>query len=171
MKIRFLRSPRCFAPLAASCLLLSLAGFAHGQDSIILPIVVHKVADLSGTLKDLTITPTANGNYLKVKGLITLRNSGTKAAKDVTAAVYISATGTLEATAKPIITLDLANFFAGDGKVAPKTKLSIPLKYKVPSLLAAALSGQYVIVELSASDVAAGSKGTEIIYGPLPTIP
>ena len=129
--------------------------------------IVRVGPDLSGSLSDLSIKPIKGGTLIKVAAVVTLKNSGSATARAVAATVYLSSTATLKAGEQPLAKLELATYRDGNGKVKPGVKVSIPLQYKLSPLLAAGLSGQYLIVVLSAEDY---SK-TAIVYGPLPKVP
>jgi hypothetical protein len=132
--------------------------------------IVARVPNLSGKLTGVTVKLNPSGKSFKVRGRLTLENTGLKVAKKVTAAVYLSPETTLSTTARPLITLDIADFFAGDGKIKPGDKVSIELKKNVPKLLAATLSGQYIIIVLSGSNVPS-DLSKPIVFGPLPKVP
>jgi hypothetical protein len=174
---------RRIVTFATSFLLLSVGCFAQAPSESPEPIVdpiggpigpikpIGSLApDLSGTLSGVTLKPTASGKFLRVKGKLMILNSGFTTAKKVTASVYLSPDKTLTSTEQPLVVLDVATFFNGDGKVRAHATVTIPLSEKVRALLAPALSGQYVIIVLAGSNVPK-DLSTPIVYGPLPKVP
>ncbi len=150
--------------LCAACVLTGVS-VVRAQTTEISP--PNKAPLLSGTFSGLSIAPTTNGKYVKLKALLTLLNSGNKAAKDVTATVYLSSDNTLDSGDFKVTTLDLATFFDGDGNIGKGKSVNVPLKYKAPALLASSLNGQYVIIVLAAADQSVETTSTPIVIGPL----
>ena len=126
-----------------------------------------KVPVLVGQLVTPVIKKVTNGNGIRVKTGVSLSNTGTKAAKDVTVTAYLSDDATLSADDTKLITLDLADYNAGSSKLLKGQTLSVPLHYKVPAGIAAALEGKYLIFVISASNATAS---TTVVFGPI-TIP
>ena len=74
--------------------------------------VAAKAPALSGTAGELKVGNSADGSKLRVKTSVSVTNSGTKAAKGVTATVYLSDDAVLDTTEDTkIATLSLADFF------------------------------------------------------------
>lgn len=131
-----------------------------------------KAPQLSGSFSDLSFEPNKSGSKVKLKALLTLVNSGAKAARNVTAAVYLSSDATLDESDQLVVTLHLSDFADGVAKLKKSSQTTLPLKYKVPSLLGSFLAGQYVIVVLGADNLPVGTdNSTQIVIGPLPSIP
>ncbi len=115
---------------------------------------------LSGSAGDLKITTTPDGNLLRVKTAVAVSNTGTKAAKNVTATVYLSDDAVLDADDTKLATLKLADYFSGVTKLARGQTLSLPIKHKVPAAVASVLEGKYLIVVLDADSASLASLAT-----------
>ena len=113
-----------------------------------------KAPALSGTAGELKVGNSADGSKLRVKTSVAVTNSGTKAAKGVTATVYLSDDAVLDTTEDTkIATLSLADFFPETGgKIGKKQTLTLPIKHSVPAALADYLNGKYLIVVLDATN-------------------
>lgn len=126
-----------------------------------------KAPALSGSAGDLKITTTDGGNMTRVKTLLSLGNTGTKAAKNVTATVYLSDDNKLDASDTKIKTLHLKDY-APDAKLAKGQTLSLPIKQKVPTAIASYLEGKYIIAVLEADSPAVP---VQVVVGPIHLAP
>jgi hypothetical protein len=125
---------------------------------------------LSGHFTDLTVKTTKAGNFVKVKGLLTIENIGRKVARNVRVAVYLSPDQARTPGAGPIAKLELSEYHNGNGKIKELGIVTIPIEYKLPTLIASNLSGKYLIFVLAANNFRA-KAGAPIVEGPLPTVP
>jgi hypothetical protein len=141
-----------------------------GPAPVVPPIGSFTGPFLVGHFSGLTVKPTKAGNFVKVKGLLTIVNSGLKVAKNVRVIVYLSPDGTRTPGDAPISKLELAAFDHGDGKIEERRTETIPLKYKLPTLIAANLAGKYLIFVFVANNFPA-KDGTPVVEGPLPKVP
>jgi hypothetical protein len=141
-----------------------------GPAPIVPPVGSADGPYLRGHLSDLTIKPTKTGKFVKVKGMLKIENIGRKLARSVRASVYLSPDRTRDQGAELIAKLDLAAYDHGDGKIKELGSATIPLEYKLPTLIASNLTGKYLILVLAAKGFPAGD-GAPIVEGPLPKVP
>ena len=156
---------RSLSQLASPHPLLSVVA-----DSVVQPVSQAdpaKVPVLASQLVGTVVKKIANGNAIRIKTAVFLNNTGNKAAKDVTVTVYLSDDGTLSDDDTKLITLNLADYNAGSGKVGKGQAFAIPLNYKVSAGIAAGLVGKYLIFVVSATNAAAS---TPLVFGPI-TLP
>jgi hypothetical protein len=128
---------------------------------------------LSGKLTDVKFVRTQYLTGLKLKGLLTIVNSGDKTAKQVRARVYISDGPILKPGAEPIAIAPLATLYK-EGNLKPKMIDRIRIKHKLPDIVPlegatdeGIIIGDYLIIVLSADNFPADA-GKHIVYGPLP---
>lgn len=123
---------------------------------------------LFGSVDGLHLKTNANSGITHIKATVTLHNSSNTALHHVTATVYVSDDNTLSADDTKVTTLNLSDYVS-KGRIGKFKTLSLPLKQKVPTVMASYLEGKYLIVVLSADEL--GTAGTNpIVVGPI-TLP
>lgn len=110
----------------------SLVGGAPGDVFRLYAVNSTPLADLSGTFTNGKITLIANGAKVKVKGTLTLSNTGAKKAKRFNVTAYLAPSATFDSS----VDTYLGSFEfvgSGNGKLKAGASYTLPFKAKGPS--------------------------------------
>ncbi len=124
-------------------------------------------ADLSGTFTAGKITLIAGGSKVKVKGNLTLINSGAKKAKGFDVTAYLAPSPTFD----PSVDTYLGSFKfvgTGSGKIKAGASYELPFKAKGPSDQFS--GGEYLLIYIdSGNKIPESNEGNNVVaVGPLP---
>lgn len=146
----------------------SLVGGEAGDVFRLYDISPTPLADLNGTFSDGKITLIADGTKVKIKGNLTLINSGAKKAKNFDVTAYLAPSATFD----PSVDTYLGSFHfvgAGNGKIKAGANYELPFKAKGPSDQFS--GGEYLLIYIdSGNTVGESNEANNVIaVGPLPT--